>query len=116
MTKELRKKYKFLKDLATLSKPDRRKYMSRISHHNIHIIGEAVYNALNGHCDKHKSKKTCRHLKELRKELLKLGNPKFNVEKKRKILAHQQSGAGVFSIIATTVLPFLLSLISKKKK
>ena len=84
MTKELRKKYKFLKDLATLSKPDRRKYMSRISHHNIHIIGEAIYNALNGHCDKHKSKKTCRHLKELRKELLKLGNPKFNVEKKTK--------------------------------
>lgn len=110
--KVLEDKYHFLKDVTNLKKTDRLKYLKKkISVKNLHTIGEAIHNIKC--CPTPKNKKICQLLKQLKKELKNLGNPSFDVEKKRQILS-SQSGDGIFSIIAGTVLPFLLSLIKKK--
>ena len=44
----------------------------------------------------------------------KLANSKISVNTKRKLLAIPQVGHGIFSAIATVVLPALISLLSKK--
>jgi hypothetical protein len=101
-----------------LSKTERRKYMKQISNHNIHIICEGIHNALNGRCAKEnsKNKRICNHIKKLKKELRKLANPSYDIDEKRKILSNKQSGDGIFSIIASAVLPFLINLITGKRK
>ena len=118
MGKILQNKYNFLRDVSNLSKSERRKYMKQISNHNIHIICEGIHNALNGRCAKEKptNKRICNLIKKLKKELIKIANPSYNIEEKRKILSNKQSGDGIFSIIASTVLPFLIDLIAGKKK
>ena len=118
MGKVLQKKYNFLRDVTNLSKPERRKYMKQISNHNIHNICEGIHNALNGRCAKEKprNKRICNLIKNLKKELRKIANPSYDINEKRKILSNKQSGDGIFSIIASTVLPFLINLITSKKK
>ena len=115
MVKLLKKKFNFLRDISSLSKPQRREYMKEISNQNIHTICEAIHNVLNGSCTT-KNKKICNHIKSLKKELRKVANPRYNIEEKRKILMNKQSGDGIFSVIAGVVLPFLIDLITKKKR
>ena len=87
MVKLLKKKYNFLSDLSHLSKRDREKYLNSCCEENIHTVCEAVDNVLKNVC---------------------VG------KKKRKLLTNSQTGAGVFSIIASTVLPFLAELLAKR--
>ena len=111
MVKALKKKFNFLRDVGELSKSERKKYLKICSKENIHIICEAVHNVLKGDCST-KSKKLT---KKLRKELEKVANPNYDVTLKRNILSSAQTGDGVFSIIAGTVLPFLIDLLRGKK-
>lgn len=109
----LKKKYKFLHDILRLSKKDRQKYLNECSEENIDEICEALYNILNGSCPI-KSKHTCKKISSIEKELKKVINPKYNLKLKRKILSNSQTGDGIFSIIASTVLPFLVNLLTGK--
>ena len=115
MTKILRKKYNFLHDVVRLSKKDRQKYLSECSKENIDEICEAVYNILKGHCPM-KSKTGSKKLSCIEKELKKVVNPRSKLGLKRKILTNSQTGDGIFSIIASTVLPFLANLLSGKRR
>lgn len=110
MGKLLEKKYNFLKDVSSLGKTERKKYINSCEKQHIHVISEAIFNALKTPC---KRKKKC--LKKYGKELRKISNPKFDIEKKRKLLT-DQVGGGIFSIIASVVLPLLTNLLFKKKK
>ena len=44
----------------------------------------------------------------LGKELTKVVNPVYELKSKREIVSNSQTGDGVFSIIASAVLPFLI--------
>lgn len=111
----LKNKYNFLRDVSELSKTERKKYINEVSDRNIHAICEAVHNILKGSCQMKKLKKKCsKHFKKCEKDMKKIANPKFNIEKKRKILISAQSGDGIFNLISEVVLPILLNLIRKK--
>ena len=111
----LKNKYNFLRDVSELSKTERKLYINEVSDRNIHAICEAVHNILKGSCQMKKLKKKCsKHFKKCEKDMKKIANPKFNIEKKRKILTSAQSGDGMFNLISEVVLPILLNLIRKK--
>ena len=112
MGKLLKDKYNFLSDLGKLSKRERQKYLKECPQNNIHTICEAVHDVLKGRCST-KSKSVNKKLTVLEKELKKVANPVYDLNSKREILSNSQTGDGVFSIIASVVLPFLLDLLKK---
>ena len=69
---------------------------------------EAIYNALKQPC-----KRKNGFAQKYKKELRNLANLKFSVGKKRSILT-DQVGGGIFSLIASVVLPLLANLVRKK--
>ena len=82
----------------------------------IHTICEACYNILNETIklrkdQKHRVKKK---LKPIRDDVRELSNPKLSVKTKRKILSKPQVGEGIFTLLATTVLPALISSLLSK--
>ena len=105
----LSKKSEFLHDLKNLSHRDRCKFLSDCSPQHIHTVSEAVHNLLKS---KQLMQKRAKKINQIKIELMNLANPKYPVERKRKIL--NQKGAGIFSVLAATVLPLLASLITKK--
>ena len=108
MGKLLEKKYNFLKDISSLRKNERNKYINSCAAEHIHVISEAIYNALKQPC-----KRKNGFAQKYKKELRNLANLKFSVGKKRSILT-DQVGGGIFSIIASVVLPLLANLVRKK--
>ena len=113
MVKLLKKKYNFLTDLSQFSKRDREKYLNSCCEENIHTVCEAVDNVLKNVCVG-KKKTSKKKIDLLKKDLKKLADYKTKVSVKRKLLTNSQTGAGVFSIIASTVLPFLAELLAKR--
>ena len=54
---------------------------------------------------------------KLKHELLPIKNsinPKYSMKKKRQILSKQKVGKGVFTAIASFVIPALMSILTKK--
>lgn len=114
MTKELTHRRNFLKDLTGLKRPDRVKFLQDCTQENIDHISEAVYNVVNGFCPCKTAAK--KKIELLNKPLKKIANPKTSLEVKKKILLDKQTGDGIFSILLSTVLPFVIGLLTKKKK
>ena len=104
----MEKKYNFLKDISSLRKNERNKYINSCAAEHIHVISEAIYNALKQPC-----KRKNGFAQKYKKELRNLANLKFSVGKKRSILT-DQVGGGIFSLIASVVLPLLANLVRKK--
>ena len=82
----------------------------------IHTICEACYNILNQTIKltkdrKHRVKKI---LKPICDDVRKLSDPKLSVKTKREILRKPQVGKGIFTLLATTVLPALISSLLAK--
>ena len=82
----------------------------------IHTICEACYNILNQTIKltkdrKHRVKKK---LKPIHDDVRKLSNSKLSVKTKREILRKPQVGKGIFTLLATTVLPALISSLLAK--
>ena len=48
----------------------------------------------------------------IRKDIRELSNAKVSLKKKRKILSKQQVGRGLISILASTLIPLIISAIS----
>lgn len=115
MSKVLKKKFNFLRDIGKLGKRERKKYIKECSNKNIHTICEAVHNVLKGSCKGSKCLRTKRLKVKLKKELKAIADPSKNINVKRALLLNSQTGDGIFSIIAGTVLPFLIDLITRKK-
>lgn len=106
--KELEKKMCFLRDVSRLKKRDRVRYLESCNEKNIHIICECLFNILKGNCGKKNIKST-----EFKNILKRVSDPKVSILKKRSLMTSQY-GRGIFSLIASTAIPFLLSLLSKK--
>ena len=52
-------------------------------------------------------------MKPMAKDVRKLASPTTSLLRKRKLLSNQQVGGGIFTIIASTIIPALLSAIVK---
>ena len=53
-------------------------------------------------------------LQPIHEYIYKLAEPELSMKKKRRILSKPQVGKGVFTALASFVIPALISLISKK--
>ena len=95
----------FFKTLKKLNKNQRKSYLSECPDSNIHTICHACYNLSNNTIPYEKSKKYM----GIEKYIKRLGKQKTSVKSKRRLLQKQdQVGSGILSLIATTVLPFLV--------
>lgn len=110
---QLKEKQKFLKAISGLSQKDRAKYLEECPECFIHDICEAVNNLLINVCPPTKPSGK-RKVVALKKHLKKLCHAKTSASQKRKLLSSPQIGKGVFSLIGTTVVPFLIDLLTKK--
>ena len=115
LKRDLKKKVKILETLP----PKKTKNMSFIDDYDdgkIHIICEACYNIVNKKIplEKKKENKLKKGLMKIHKEVRQLANPKLTLKTKRKILKTSQVGSGIFTALATIVVPALLSLLAKK--
>ena len=83
----------------------------------IHCICEALNNIV--HCTdviaKGPMKYKLKHeLLPIKNSINRLANPKYSMKKKRKFLSKPKVGKGVFTAIASFVIPALLSILTKK--
>ena len=110
----LKKEIKILNELGQLNRtkagksffkncPD--KYISSIAQccHNI------TQNGFN--FDKKQSAKVRRKLRPIKKNIRDLANKSFPISKKRKLLMKKQIGQGIISLLATSLVPLLISAI-----
>ena len=75
--------------------------------HNICYYADVIAKGYNQYRLKHE-------LNPISCHIIKLGDPEYSLKKKRAILSKPQVGEGVFSAIASFVIPALISMITKK--
>ena len=61
----------------------------------------------------HKKQSIRLFLAPIKNEIKTLSNPRSSLKKKRDILAHPQVGHRIFTLLASTVLPALVGLLTK---
>jgi len=118
MTKTLLKhKLKSLQSLPKrLKKNADMGFADEYSDDKINDICEACYNIVHKKLPLNKTKNS-----QLKKKLLpihndvrRLANPKLQLRTKRRILKQSQVGSGVFTALASFVIPTLISLLTSK--
>ena len=91
--------------------------MGRYPDEMIHCICEALFN-IRSHFDKIVKGYNHYRLKHvllpIKNSIDRLANPKYSLKKKRAILSKPQVGEGVFTALASFVIPALISMITKK--
>ena len=115
-SKTLQRKVDHLKCLSNLKVKDRLSVVDICSDECIHAICESCFNLLKGTLpiEQEKRKRLKFKLMPIRFHIRKLADPKVSVKQKKDILKIPQVGKGIFSLIATTVLPALISAIASK--
>ena len=120
MMKSGRKKYlkKVLQQLKPLTKipsKSRQDMIPLLSDECIHKICESCQNlVLNTYgFDKAKLQKIRTKLKGSEKNIRLISKPTSSLLSKRKVLASKQTGGGVFTLLASTIVPALIAALSK---
>ena len=113
---ELRKKLRLLKQISKVKNIDRKQFFKQCSNECLDTLCEACYNLLwnNFRFNKPKIKRINKTLSTIRNDFKKISNPKISLKTKRYLLSKKQTGGGVFTILASTVIPALVSLLAKK--
>ena len=112
----MKKRIKMFQNMKQLKREKRLSFLKTCPDECIHALCEICFNLLHqtiqlGKDKKHRLKQK---LKPIRVDVRKLGNSKLSVNSKRKILSKPQVGDGIFTILATTVLPALISALTSK--
>ena len=110
----LNKKLKSLSTLPALKRSNKdMSFIDAYSDDKIHDICEACYNIVHMKfpLDSKKKYQLKKHLMPIKKDVMRLANPKILIKNKRKLLKKQQVGFGVFTALASFVIPALLSMI-----
>ena len=86
-----------------------------LSDETIHKLCESCQNLLQNTygLNQQKLSKITKRLKPLAKDVRRLASPNTSLLRKKKLLCNHQIGGGIFSIIASTIIPALLAAISK---
>ena len=105
-----------LKPLKSL-KGDYQGFAKHTNSKDIHTIINCCYRLLedNFNLPVHKKKSIKLFLAPIKKEIKTLSNPKSSLKKKREILANPQVGHRIFTLLAGTVLPTIISALVKWK-
>jgi hypothetical protein len=118
MTKTmLKRKLKSLQSLPRgVNKNADMGFVDEYSDDKIHDICEACYNIVNKKLPLNKSKNNLlkKKLLPIHNEIRQLANPKLQLKTKRRLLKQSQVGSGVFTALATFVIPALISLLTSK--
>ena len=110
----LNKKIKSLSTLPALKRSNKdMSFIDAYSDDKIHDICEACYNIVHMKfpLDSKKKYQLKKRLMPIKKDVMRLANPKILIKNKRKLLQKQQVGFGVFTALASFVIPALLSMI-----
>ena len=110
----LETKLKSLSSLPALKRSNKdMSFIDTYSDDKIHDICEACHNIVHMKFPIESKKKyqLKKRLTPIKKEISQLANPKLLMERKRKLLKNPQVGFGVFTALASFVVPALLSLI-----
>ena len=104
-----------LEPLKKISQKHRTSIVPLLSDDCIHKICEGCQNLLQNtfDLDKNKTRIVQRRLKKHRRVMRLFSKPETSIRRKRKILANQQIGSGIFSILASTIIPALVAAITK---
>ena len=81
----------------------------------IHAICETCFNLLQNTygLDKGKLRLVKRKLYTSRNDIRSMVNPNTSLLKKRRLLMKEQTGGGIFTVLATTIIPALIAALSK---
>ena len=110
----LNKKLKSLSTLPALKRSNKdMSFIDAYSDDKIHDICEACYDIVHMKfpLDSKKKYQLKKRLTPIKKDVMQLANPKILMKNKRKLLKKQQVGFGVFTALASFVIPALLSMI-----
>ena len=112
----LRKRIATLQNMKQLKKAERLSFLKNCPDECIHALCEVCFNLLHQTINLEKNKKTRlkQKLKPIRVDLRKLADSKLSVKSKRRILRKPQVGNGILGILATTILPALISALTSK--
>jgi len=115
-TQSMYRKIHTLKHIKQLKPDQKLDLLKKCPDDCIHTTCEACYNIVNQTIKLSKDRKyrLKKKLRPIRDDIRKLSNPKLSVTTKRKILRKPQVGKGIFTLLATTVLPALISALIPK--
>ena len=105
----------YLAPLAQVPKKQRSAIVPLLSDDCIHKVCESCQNLLQNTYgfDRDKLKMIRKKLSTSTNDLRTFSRPTSSLLRKRKILASEQTGAGIFSLLATTIIPALISAVAK---
>ena len=91
-------------------------FVDEYSDNKINDICEACYNIVHKKLPLNKSKNNQlkKRLLPIHNEVRRLANPKLQIRTKRRLLKQPQVGSGVFTALASFVIPTLISLLTSK--
>jgi hypothetical protein len=91
-------------------------FVDDYSDNKINDICEACYNIVHKKLPLNKSKNSQlkKKLLPIHNEVRRLANPKLQIRTKRRLLKQPQVGSGVFTALASFVIPTLISLLTSK--
>ena len=91
-------------------------FVDDYSDNKINDICEACYNIVHKKLPLNKSKNSQlkKKLLPIHNEVRRLANPKLQIRTKRRLLKQSQVGSGVFTALASFVIPTLISLLTSK--
>ena len=114
MVKEVIDAIQVLKYIKSL-KGDYRGFAQHTNSKDIHIISSCCFNLLQDNIPLTDTKKRQIKifLKPISKEINTLSNKRKSVKSKREILSDPQIGNGIFTLLASTILPALISALVK---
>ena len=99
-----------------LKKNEDMSFIDNYSDNKINDICEACYNIVQKKLPLNKTKNSQlkKKLLPIHNEVRRLANPKLQIRTKRRLLKQPQVGSGVFTALASFVIPTLISLLSSK--
>ena len=97
-------------------KQERRKYLESCSDDEIHAICGACKNFLCNNIELTEKKKAYlrKKLGPIKNDIRQLSKPQTSIKKKREILKDDQVGKGVFSLLASVIIPSIVSALAGK--
>ena len=114
MVRKVEDAIQVLKHIKSL-KGDYKGYAEHANSKDIHIISNCCYNLLEDNIPLplNEKKKIKIFLTPIKKEINIISNKKASVKTKREILSDPQFGEGIFTLLAGTILPALISALAK---
>ena len=113
--KYIKRSLKYLAPLTQVPKKYKSSIVPLLSDDCIHKICESCQNLLQNTYgfDKRKLNMIRKKLSTSTNDLRIFSKPSSSLLSKRKILASEQTGAGIFSLLASTIIPALISAVAK---